>query len=148
MPFKFSFEEILREEFRKADTDGNKTLDLDEFTKILDKYGVESHKAKEIFQSNGNNGISEEEFINYVHHSEKLDSLIEEYTRMFKSIDKDNSGEITPEEFKQDWQQRGINLSDGSIDALIRSFDVDGDKTISLDEYLNALTLRYFRSRH
>lgn len=70
---------------------------------------------------------------------------MEEYTRMFNSIDKDGNGYITPEELKQDWKEKGINLSDKSIDALIKNFDMDDDKNITIDEYLNALILRYFR---
>ena len=70
---------------------------------------------------------------------------MEEYTRMFNSIDKDGNGYITPEELKQDWIEKGVYLSDRSIDALIKKFDMDGDSNITIDEYLNALVLRYFR---
>ena len=132
-PFVFSYENILREEFKKADSDGNKVLDLEEFTKILNKYGVEATKAQAVFERNGGNGLSEEEFIEYVRRSEKLDALLEEYNRMFNNIDKDGNGFITPEELKQDWKEKGVSLSDASINALIKSFDMDADKNITCD---------------
>ncbi|RNA07943.1 calmodulin 5 [Brachionus plicatilis] len=147
-PFEFSYEAVLREEFAKADTDGNRVLDLDEFIKILEKYGIEADKAQEVYKKSADNGITEDVFIDYVHKSNKLDSLMDEYTRMFNSIDKDGNGYITPEELKQDWSEKGINLSDRSIDALIKNFDMDDDKNITIDEYLNALVYRYFRSKH
>lgn len=59
-PFVFSYQSILKEEFAKADTDGNKILDLDEFINILNKYGIEADKATEVYENNGNNGISED----------------------------------------------------------------------------------------
>lgn len=59
-PFVFSYQNILKEEFNKADLDGNRILDLDEFIKILEKYGIEADRAKDVFEKNGNNGITED----------------------------------------------------------------------------------------
>lgn len=52
---------------------------------------------------------------------------------MFRSIDKDGNGYIHPEEIKRHWQESGINLSDQSILAIVKAFDLDSDRRINLE---------------
>ncbi|CAF0757867.1 unnamed protein product [Brachionus calyciflorus] len=151
--FSYMYENILRDDFKKADVDNDGILDMSEFRKILLKYGFDEdikNDANIAFNghdTNNDHGLSVEEFITYVKQTKKYEKLVQDYTEMFKEIDKDKNGYLSLEEVKKDWAEKGIDLSDVSVKSLIDTFDLNSDKKISLKEYLNILKYRYFQSK-
>lgn len=69
--------------------------------------------------------------------------LLEEYTEMFRNLDQNNNGYLSAAEIKQDWQEKGVNLTAQGVRDVIDGFDLDEDRHISLEEYLNVLTLKH-----
>ena len=56
---------------------------------------------------------------------------------LFKSIDTSNNGFITASELKDHWKANGADLNDESLATLIKNFDLDSDRQISLDGKIN-----------
>ena len=57
--------------------------------------------------------------------------------RIFHEMDEDNSGEIEAFELKKVMQKLGNPLiSDPQVLEIIREFDIDGNGTISEDEFI------------
>ena len=52
---------------------------------------------------------------------------------LFKSIDTFNNGFITTSELKDHWKANAADLNDESLANLIKNFDLDSDRQISLD---------------
>tara|TARA_B110000285_G_scaffold163411_1_gene182527 strand:+ start:417 stop:713 length:297 start_codon:yes stop_codon:yes gene_type:complete len=54
---------------------------------------------------------------------------------IFKSFDIDNTGEITAQNLKDAFSKFGKELSDEEIDQVMKAHDLDGGKSISLEEF-------------
>lgn len=54
---------------------------------------------------------------------------------IFKSFDIDDSGEITAQNLKDAFSKFGRECSDQDIQAIMAAHDIDGGKTISLEEF-------------
>lgn len=54
---------------------------------------------------------------------------------IFKSFDIDNTGEITAQNLKDAFSKFGKEVSDDEIDQIMKAHDLDGGKTISLEEF-------------
>jgi Ca2+-binding EF-hand superfamily protein len=54
---------------------------------------------------------------------------------IFKSFDIDNTGEITAQNLKDAFSKFGKEVSDDEIDTIMKAHDLDGGKTISLEEF-------------
>lgn len=65
----------------------------------------------------------------------------DEYQELFKSLDKDGNGFLTPAELKLVMESLGEKLSDEDIDEMIREADLDGDGVISADEFLKIINI-------
>ena len=57
---------------------------------------------------------------------------------VFKEMDKDGSGQLTPAEVKAGFEKLGIDISDSELTDTIGNADVDGDGKISYQEFLAA----------
>ena len=60
-------------------------------------------------------------------------------TRMFLIMDDNKNKQLDANELSNGLQTWGINLNDDQIAALIAHFDRDGNKTVSIDEFVRAL---------
>jgi|TARA_B110001450_G_C17483089_1_gene425068 Ca2+-binding EF-hand superfamily protein len=54
---------------------------------------------------------------------------------IFKSFDIDNTGEITAQNLKDAFSKFGKEVSDDEIEQIMKAHDIDGGKTISLEEF-------------
>lgn len=60
---------------------------------------------------------------------------------VFAEFDEDNSGELSYWEFTRGCERLGVKLSDGRMEMVMRSLDIDGGGDISLVEFERALAL-------
>jgi len=58
---------------------------------------------------------------------------------IFRAIDKDDSGYIDPDEFREALQKLVGDFPEEFLQNLLAHFDVDGDGKINLEELLNLL---------
>jgi len=54
----------------------------------------------------------------------------------FKILDRNGSGSIDIDEFRDVMRGLSANFSEEEIDSMVNAADVDGDKTISEDEFI------------
>jgi len=58
---------------------------------------------------------------------------------MFKAMDRNRNGSVTPVEFKYAMRDYGLKLSEDEITAIIKHFDTNKDGKLSFDEFLRAI---------
>ena len=58
----------------------------------------------------------------------------------FNLFDKDGSGTVSLEEFRQVMTKEGAQMTDEEIDEIIQNVDVDGDGQMNIDEFITLLT--------
>mmetsp|Transcript_22008 Transcript_22008/g.30354 ORF Transcript_22008/g.30354 Transcript_22008/m.30354 type:complete len:137 (-) Transcript_22008:517-927(-) len=58
---------------------------------------------------------------------------------MFKGMDRNRNGSVTPVEFKYAMRDYGLKLSEDEITAIIKHFDSNKDGKLSFDEFLRAI---------
>lgn len=59
--------------------------------------------------------------------------------KVFKFIDVDNNGVLTPQEFKEAMTRFGLYLSDGEIEAFFGKYDADRSGTLDYFEFSGAI---------
>ncbi|XP_050227604.1 calcium-dependent protein kinase 26-like [Mercurialis annua] len=69
-------------------------------------------------------------------------------TEMFKTIDTDNSGQITFEELKVGLKRFGANLNESEIYDLMQAADIDNSGTIDYGEFIAATLNKVEREDH
>lgn len=68
---------------------------------------------------------------------------LKELKSIFKKVDKDKSGELDEQEFREMLKQSGIvkGTSENEYDSLFKAFDADGNGTISFEEVATSLSV-------
>jgi Ca2+-binding EF-hand superfamily protein len=93
---------------------------------------------------------------NYLIYLKERSNIIES----FKLIDRDNNGNISPDEIRQFMNSaggyfffrfladglNGVVSSEDAVNALFRDYDTNGDAMISLNEYVYLMMLPKFHS--
>ena len=59
--------------------------------------------------------------------------------RMFKVMDRNGNGSLSPVEFKYAMRDYGLNLSEIEVTQIVKYFDTNKDGAISFDEFLRAI---------
>ena len=59
-----------------------------------------------------------------------------ELKEAFDGMDGDGSGQLAPDEIKEQYRQLGIEISDEQLNATISKADKDGDGKINFEEFL------------
>ena len=54
---------------------------------------------------------------------------------IFKTFDVDNTGQITVQNIKDAFSKFGKEVSDDEMDQIMEAHDLDGGKTISIEEF-------------
>ena len=58
---------------------------------------------------------------------------------MFKAMDRNRNGTLSPVEFKYAMRDYGLNISEIEVTQIVKHFDTNGDGMLSFDEFLRAI---------
>ena len=101
-------EEELAKMVRCADTDGNGTIDFEEFACLM-AHMMANHESPQ--------------------------AQMERLQNAFSIFDSDNSGSISADEMKRVMLNLGEPVSQEDVEDIVETFDKDNDGTINLDEF-------------
>ncbi|KAI8822129.1 uncharacterized protein EV422DRAFT_525743 [Fimicolochytrium jonesii] len=82
-----------------------------------------------LFDRDGSGSISFQEFVS-------LWKYIEDWKRIFKQFDRDNSGTINRAELRQALSAFGFNVSDRVVDVVVKKFAKKGAVDITFDSFI------------
>jgi Ca2+-binding EF-hand superfamily protein len=130
----------LKEIFREIDLDENKTISPIELKKFLDfqRSPVNDYYLRKIveeFDENGDNEITEEEFITRMKNEDKKgeNSNVKELLKIFNLFDANHDGEICGQDLLNIFKILGENFTLSDCESMI-SF-LGRDKTIKFDNF-------------
>ena len=73
---------------------------------------------------------------------EAAQGMEDEYLEAFQKFDADGSGDVSPEELKAVLMSTEEGITDEELDKLVAEADVDGDGTISYEEFVRMMKAR------
>ncbi|XP_061540004.1 mitochondrial adenyl nucleotide antiporter SLC25A24-like [Phycodurus eques] len=125
-----SYEEL----FAKLDTNKDGKVDVSELKAGLAAMGIRTRKgaARKIVSSGDQNqdeGLDFNEFSKYLKEHEKKLQLT------FKSLDKNNDGQIDFMEIKQSLADLGLDIGKKEAEKILQSIDGDGTMTVDWNEW-------------
>ncbi|XP_001381917.2 mitochondrial adenyl nucleotide antiporter SLC25A24 [Monodelphis domestica] len=120
--------------FQDLDRNGDGKVDIKELQEGLQKMGIPLGRDAEekIFRAgdtNRDDQLDFEEFTKYLRDHEKKMKLA------FKSLDKNNDGQIEASEVVQALNTLGIDISERQAKKILQSIDVDGTMTVDWNEW-------------
>jgi len=140
--------QALRAAFMKMDADNSGFLTRTEMVNALRELGVHDkdpdvfRRMVEAMDVDGDNRISWEEFL----HASLEAQMVKHQQQIweaFCAIDKDGSGSITVDELRVVLKDEPTEV----IERYIAEYDIDGDKTISYEEFLRMLLPKNLKFR-
>lgn len=94
---------------KKADTDGNGTIEFNEFAPLMKKFMKPQEKAEDDLRD------------------------------AFNVFDKDGNGYISAAELRHIMTNLGEKLTDEEVDDMMKEADVDGDGQVNYDEFVKMM---------
>jgi len=87
-----------------------------------------------------NSGTIEfDEFLTLMSDPKYNDLAKDEHRQVFEMFDKDGSGHISVPELKDAFRKLGQRLDDDEFDAILQEADLDGDRHIDYEEFLQMM---------
>nr|CDS23128.1 centrin 3 [Echinococcus granulosus] len=135
----------ISEAFALFDNDKDNRLSPYEFKVALVALGFELKPTEisELLQSvdlTADDKIAFRDFFSIVKKLIQERDPITEIVQAFKLFDEESSGKISYRTLKKIAKELGENLSDDELHVMIDEFDRDGDRSISLEEFMNILS--------
>ena len=155
------------ESFRHFDTDGDGSISKQELIEGLSKLGIFNNVPnwkKQIFllmkkiDVDGDGDIQLREFFALLNITDYSPNIIQRMTKIFaiatqkkvsindifKHLDTDNSGQLDSNELEKGLKSLGTfdEITMNDIESVINHFDKDGDKLISINEFIQYFTDR------
>nr|CAH7744802.1 unnamed protein product [Callosobruchus chinensis] len=109
----------LRDMVNQVDSDGNGTIEFNEFLQMMSKKMKDADGEEEL-----------REAFRY------------EYCIRFEVFDKNNDGLISSNELRHVMTSLGERLSEEEVDDMIKEADLDGDGQVNYEEFVTILTAR------
>uniref|UniRef100_A0A8C5MSN3 EF-hand domain-containing protein n=1 Tax=Leptobrachium leishanense TaxID=445787 RepID=A0A8C5MSN3_9ANUR len=75
-------------------------------------------------------------------HSIVTHSTEEEIRKAFRVFDKDRNGYISAAELRHVMTNLGEKLTDEEVDEMIREADIDGDRQVNYEEFVQMMTAK------
>jgi serine/threonine-protein phosphatase with EF-hands len=154
----FRLKPVLMDDFKILDTKDTGIITIDELIRTLNKHlpnipyyevkdricecddNTNKAKYKTLFAFMTMNSKYSDAPECIVHNHETLQCI-------FEKIDKDNSGSITPQEFKEAcsfaFEKLGVKFTQNEINHFIDEMDYNKDGLIDLQEFKNAFTISF-----
>ncbi|CDS43159.1 centrin 3 [Echinococcus multilocularis] len=135
----------ISEAFALFDNDKDNRLSPYEFKVALVALGFELKppEISELLQSvdlTADDKIAFRAFFSMVKKLIQERDPITEIVQAFKLFDEESSGKISYRTLKKIAKELGENLSDDELHVMIDEFDRDGDRSISLEEFMDILS--------
>ncbi|XP_075414957.1 mitochondrial adenyl nucleotide antiporter SLC25A24 isoform X2 [Tenrec ecaudatus] len=120
--------------YQQLDLHENGSVDVSELQEGLRSLGISvtQDKGQKIFNTgdvNKDGMLDFEEFMKYLKDHEKKMKLA------FKSLDKNNDGNIDASEIVQSLQTLGVTISEKQAELILQSIDADGTMTVDWNEW-------------
>jgi Ca2+-binding EF-hand superfamily protein len=135
----------LHESFRFFDKDGDGFISATELGTVMRSIGQNptDTEIRDIINecdADGNGRLDFDEFANLMASHIKTQAEMEnELKQSFKVFDSNNDGYINASELRKMMAVMGEKLTDAEADALIRTWDKDGDGRIDYNEFVKAM---------
>ncbi|XP_045904732.1 calcium-binding mitochondrial carrier protein SCaMC-1 [Micropterus dolomieu] len=125
---------MYEELFAKLDTNKDGKVDVSELKEGLAALGIKTGEgaAQKIVSSadqDKNDGLDFTEFSSYLEEHEKKLLLT------FKSLDRNEDGQVDLQEIKQSFADLGLDISKEQAEKILQSIDVDGTMTVDWNEW-------------
>ena len=136
-------EEALKQAFDKIDTDKSGNLDHEEIREFLKEVGMEEDYDKliiKVFDKDNNDGISFEEFKEYIAVMQDLEKDPSKlFRKLFEKIDGDGNNQLSADEMVEFCKYLRVDMTLEEAAEVIAEIDDDGSGTIDFDELCRAL---------
>ncbi|TKR93322.1 hypothetical protein L596_007802 [Steinernema carpocapsae] len=125
----------LQQIFQRVDTDRSGQISVNELQRALSNgtwapFNPETCRLMiGMFDSNGDGAINFTEF-------QALWNYVNEWTKCFRSFDRDNSGAIDHGELSQALNQFGYRLSPVFVNLLVQKFDRTKSNSVMFDDFI------------
>ncbi|KAL5269270.1 hypothetical protein ACHWQZ_G002924 [Mnemiopsis leidyi] len=130
---------MFRDIFNMYDKDGNNTIDCSELKLILEELGYECSTEEVMhviskFDINTTGTIDFNEFLSLV--GDWMSNDENQIRDAFEVFDKEGNGYLSLEQLKRALTMYGEAFTDAEAEEFFKEIDVDGDGTITADEFI------------
>ncbi|KAL4486335.1 hypothetical protein ABPG72_007121 [Tetrahymena utriculariae] len=143
-------EQEILELFRIVDVNGDQQINADELNRLFSKIGTFA-SAQEIeeyirrYDKNGDRTLGYEEFKMIMEEKIKnemmtSESIIDDLKKEFKKVDLQNTRSLNIGQLGQVFSNMGVQLKPSELSALFVEIDVDGSRTVDIDELIAFIT--------
>jgi len=136
----------LKEAFMVFDQDGNGTITPLELETLMKRVLGDDpflkdqvHNIIKSVDADNSGTIEFDEFLCLMSDPKYSHLAKDEHRQAFEMFDKDGNGQISVAELKHAFRSLGQRLDDDEFDAIIQEADLDGDRHIDYEEFLQMM---------
>ena len=132
--------EELKKEFDLIDRSGKGSISADDLKRVMTAIGeaVTDEDIKNMIDEadlNTDGVVDFPEFAKMMQQRRKQNALAE-----FRMFDKDGSDTVSAQELKQVLKKFDVDISDETLDGMIKEADQDGDGSINYEEFMKIMS--------
>ena len=132
--------EEFKKEFDLIDRNGKGSISADDLKRVMTAVGeaVTDEDIKNMIEEadlNTDGVVDFPEFAKMMQQRRKQNALAE-----FQIFDKDGSGTVSAQELKEVLKKFDVDISDETLDGMIKEADQDGDGSINYEEFMKIMS--------
>ena len=132
--------EEFKKEFDLIDRNGKGSISADDLKRVMTAIGeaVTDEEIKNMIEEadlNTDGVVDFPEFAKMMQQRRKQNALAE-----FRMFDKDGSDTVSAQELKQVLKKFDVDISDETLDGMIKEADQDGDGSINYEEFMKIMS--------
>ena len=132
--------EEFKKEFDLIDRNGKGSISADDLKRVMTAVGeaVTDEDIKNMIEEadlNTDGVVDFPEFAKMMQQRRKQNALAE-----FQIFDKDGSGTVSAQELKEVLKKFDVDISDETLDGMIKEADQDGDGSINYTEFIKIMS--------